>query len=123
MKTLREYIDIIERVTFDPVTGEKSPSFADQVKAQGFAPAADKPGGTQVSADRYPQADSADLEAQTVTVKGQTYPITWLKPDGIRPRGGERFIVTQGQMGERGIGRYVGIIAGGRAFILPKGEQ
>jgi hypothetical protein len=45
-----------------------------------------------------------------------------LEPGGIRPRGGQQIVIPQAVMGERGIGNYMAILAGGRVFVLPRNE-
>lgn len=113
---------VIERITFDPVTGKQNPSFADQMRAQGATPSPVEPAATMPGKD-LPRAEKADRTSQTVTVGGQEYEMVWLEPGGIRPRGGQKFALPMAMMGIRGIGNYIGVIAGGKAYMLPKGEQ
>ncbi len=115
---------VIERVTIGPdgqVTGGLKPAPADPTApATPAAPA--EPAATLPGKD-LPRAEKADRTTQTVTVNGQDYEMVWLEPGGIRPRGGQRFSLPMGMMGIRGIGNYIGVIAGGKAYMLPKGEQ
>ena len=68
------------------------------------------------------RAERADRQAGTVTVDGQEYKMIMLEPGGIRPRGGQQIVIPQAVMGERGIGNYMAILAGGRVFVLPRNE-
>jgi len=115
---------VIERVTIGSdgqVTGGLKPTPADpSAPATPAAPA--EPPATLPGKD-LPRAEKADRTAQIVTVNGQDYEMIWLEPGGIRPRGGQRFSLPMAMMGIRGIGNYIGIIAGGKAYMLPKGEQ
>ena len=115
---------VIERVTIGPdgqVTGGFKPTAPDpDAPPRPAAPA--EPPATLPGKD-LPRAEKADRQAGTVTVAGQDYEMVWLEPGGIRPRGGQRFALPMAMMGIRGIGNYIGIIAGGRAYMLPKGEQ
>ncbi len=115
---------VIERVTIGPdgqVTGGFKPTAPDpDAPPKPAAPA--EPPATLPGKD-LPRAEKADRNAQTVTVNGQEYEMVWLEPGGIRPRGGQRFALPMAMLGIRGIGNYIGIIAGGKAYMLPKGEQ
>jgi hypothetical protein len=66
------------------------------------------------------RADSADRQAKTITVGGKEYGLIELSPTDIRPRGGQRIVVPQGVLGERGIGNYMGILVGDRVFVISK---
>ena len=115
---------VIERVTIGPdgqVTGGLKPTPADPNAPAKPEPAAEPP--ATLPGKDLPRAEKADREAQTVTVDGQEYQMVWLEPGGIRPRGGEKFALPMAMLGFRGIGNYIGIIAGNKAYILPKGEQ
>ena len=115
---------VIERVTIGPdgqVTGGLKPTPADP-NAPAKPEPAPEPAATLPGKD-LPRAEKADRNAQTVTVDGQEYEMVWLEPGGIRPRGGQRFSLPMAMLGIRGIGNYIGIIAGGKAYMLPKGEQ
>lgn len=114
---------VIERVTFDPVTGERSPSFADQMKASGAQPSPEPASSATLPGKDLPKAEKADRQSMTVTVAGQEYKMVMLEPGGIRPRGGQRIAIPQAVMGERGIGNYIGILAGSTVYVLPRGEQ
>jgi hypothetical protein len=115
---------VVERVSIGPdgqVTGGFKPTAPDSAApATPAAPA--EPAATLPGKD-LPRAEKADRNTQTVTVDGQEYSMVWLEPGGIRPRGGQRFSLPMAMMGIRGIGNYIGIIAGGKAYMLPKGEQ
>ncbi len=114
---------VIERVTFDPETGKMSPSFADQMRANGAQPSPEPASTTPMPGANLPRAEKANRDSQTVTVDGQEYEMVWLEPGGIRPRGGQKFALPMGLLGIRGIGNYIGIIVGSKAYMLPKGEQ
>ena len=66
------------------------------------------------------RADSADRQAKTITVGGKEYGLVEISPTDIRPRGGQRIVVPQAVLGERGIGNYMGILAGDRVFVISK---
>jgi hypothetical protein len=66
------------------------------------------------------RADSADRQAKTITVGGKEYGLVELSPTDIRPRGGQRIVVPQAVLGERGIGNYIGILVGDRVFVISK---
>ncbi len=115
---------VIERVTIGPdgqVTGGLKPTPADPA-APTKSETPPEPSATLPGKD-LPRAEKADRTAQTVTLDGQEYEMVWLEPGGIRPRGGQRFSLPMAMLGIRGIGNYIGIIAGGKAYMLPKGEQ
>jgi hypothetical protein len=66
------------------------------------------------------RADSADRQAKTITVGGKEYGLVEISPTDIRPRGGQRIVVPQAVLGERGIGNYMGILVGDRVFVISK---
>jgi hypothetical protein len=112
---------VMERVTIGPdgkVTGGMAgtPGTAPTEPA---APEAPKPlvGGA------LPTVDAANREAQTVTIDGKDYEMVHLEPGGIRPRGGTRYAIPLAMLGIRSIGRLIGILAGNKVYVLPKGEQ
>ena len=112
---------VMERVTIGPdgkVTGGLlgTPGTA---PTEPGAPEAPKPlvGGT------LPTVDAANREAQTVTIDGKEYEMVHLEPGGIRPRGGTRYAIPLAMLGIRSIGRLIGILAGNKVYVLPKGEQ
>lgn len=115
---------VIERVTIGPdgqVTGGFKPTAPDpDAPAKPTAPS--EPPATIPGKD-LPKAEKADRQAMTVTVAGQEYKMVMLEPGGIRPRGGQRIAIPQAVMGERGIGNYIGILAGSAVYVLPRGEQ
>jgi len=87
--------------------------------AEPSAPEAPKPlvGGS------LPTVDAANREAQTVTIDGKDYEMVHLEPGGIRPRGGTMYAIPLAMLGIRSIGRLIGILAGNKVYVLPKGEQ
>ncbi len=115
---------VIERVTIGPdgqVTGGLKPA-AQDTSAPTAPTAPSEPPATLPGAG-MPKAEKADRTTQTVTVGGQEYEMVWLEPGGVRPRGGQKFSLPMAMLGIRGIGNYIGVIAGGKAYMLPKGEQ
>lgn len=114
---------VIERVTIGP-DGKMSPSFADQMRAQDATPTPEPASSAPMPGKDLPRAEKADKEAKTVTVDGQEYKMVMLPPGGIRPRvNGQRIAIPQAVMGERGIGNYIGILAGSTVYVLPMGEK
>jgi hypothetical protein len=85
-------------------------------------PAPATPSTATIPGQGLVRAERADRQAGTVTVNGQEYKMIMLEPGGIRPRGGQQIVIPQSVMGERGIGNYMAILAGGRVFVLPKNE-
>ena len=83
-------------------------------------PAPATPSTTTIPGQGLVRAERADRQAGTVTVDGQEYKMIMLEPGGIRPRGGQQIVIPQSVMGERGIGNYMAILAGGRVFVLPR---
>jgi hypothetical protein len=84
-----------------------------------------KPIATQQANDTSPsaglvRADSADRQAQTITVGGKEYRLVEISPTDIRPRSGQRIIVPQAVLGERGIGDYMGILVANTVFVISK---
>jgi hypothetical protein len=77
-----------------------------------------KPAAT--ATDGLVHADSADRQAQTITVGGKEYGLVEISPTDIRPRSGQRIVVPQAVLGERGIGNYMGILVGNRVFVISK---
>jgi hypothetical protein len=66
------------------------------------------------------RAESADRQAQTITVGGKEYRMVEISPTDIRPRSGKQIVVSQGVLGERGIGTYMGILTGNTVFVISK---
>ena len=97
-------------------TGGMKPTATVQAEPAPATPSTTIPGQGLVRAER------ADRQAGTVTVDGQEYKMIMLEPGGIRPRGGQQIVISQAVMGERGIGNYMAILAGGRVFVLPKND-
>lgn len=112
---------VAERITFSP-DGQPINRFGQPLGSPGLPAKPSEPEATLPGKD-LPRAEKVDRQAGTVTVAGQDYEMVWLEPGGIRPRGGQRFALPMAMMGIRGIGNYIGIIAGGKAYMLPKGEQ
>jgi len=110
------------RVTYDAdgnQVGGMKPTATQQ--ATDPAPAA-TPSTATIPGQGLVRAERADRQAGTVTVDGQEYKMIMLEPGGIRPRGGQQIVIPQAVMGERGIGNYMAILAGGRVFVLPRNE-
>ncbi len=82
-----------------------------------------EPGPLALPGSNLPKAEKADRNSNSVTIGGQTYTMVFLEPGGIRPRGGQRFALPRAMLGIRGLGNYIGVIAGDKAYILPQGEQ
>jgi hypothetical protein len=85
-------------------------------------PAPATPSTATIPGQGLVRAERADRQAGTVTVDGQEYKMIMLEPGGIRPRGGQQIVIPQAVMGERGMGNYMAILAGGRVFVLPRNE-
>jgi len=85
-------------------------------------PAPATPSTTTIPGQGLVRAERADRQAGTVTVNGQEYKMIMLEPGGIRPRGGQQIAIPLPVMGERGLGNYIGILAGGRVFVLPNND-
>jgi len=66
------------------------------------------------------RAERADRQAQTITVGGKEYRMVEISPTDIRPRSGKQIVVSQGVLGERGIGTYMGILTGNTVFVISK---
>ena len=96
-------------------TGGMKPSATVQAE-----PAPATPSTATIPGQGLVRAERADRQAGTVTVNGQEYKMIMLEPGGIRPRGGQQIVISQAVMGERGIGNYMAILAGGRVFVLPQ---
>jgi hypothetical protein len=67
-----------------------------------------------------PDVENVDLHKMIITLDGQEYPLIKLSATDIRPRGGRQVQIACAQMGERCLGHYNAILAGGRVFVLPK---
>jgi hypothetical protein len=78
--------------------------------------------GNAMSQSELPNVDEVDRQKMIITLDGQEYPLIMLTPGGIRPRGGRQVKIACAQMGERCLGHYDAILAGGRVFVLPKGS-
>ena len=102
------------KVALDWLSKNPSPTAPATAPAE---PAATMPGKDLLKAEK------ADKQAGTITVSGKEYKMVMLEPGGIRPRGGQRIAIPQAVMGERGIGNYIGVLAGSTVYVLPKGEQ
>jgi len=117
---------VIERVTFNPETGQQNSAGVNRLTGKPNptdSPSAPAEPSAALPGNTLPKAEKADRTTQTVTVNSQDYEMVWLEPGGIRPRGGQKFALPMAMMGIRGIGNYIGVIAGGKAYMLPKGEQ
>jgi hypothetical protein len=103
------------------VTGGFKPSAT--VVAPNNTPSATPPTSTSNASDPFKglvRADSSDRQAKTITVGGKEYGLVEISPTDIRPRGGQRIVVPQAVMGERGIENYMGILVGDRVFVISK---
>jgi hypothetical protein len=116
--------NVSERVTIGPdgqVIGGLKPTAPDpDAPPRPVAPA--EPPAT-LPGKSLPRVDSANRDAQTVTVDGQEYQMIHLEPGGIRPRGGQRYSIPLAMLGIRSIGNLIGILVGDKMYVLPKGEQ
>ena len=93
------------------------------VTAPDNTPSATAPTASSDTSDPFKglvRADSADRQAKTITVDGKEYGLVEISPTDIRPRGGQRIVVPQAVLGERGIGNYTGILVGDRVFVISK---
>ena len=102
-------------------TGGLKPSAT--VVAPDNTPPATKPTAPSDTSDPFKglaRADSADRQAKTITVGGKEYGLVEISPTDIRPRGGQRIVVPQAVLGERGIENYMGILVGDRVFVISK---
>jgi hypothetical protein len=66
------------------------------------------------------RAESADRQAQTITVGGKEYRMVEISSTDIRPRSGKQIVVPQAVLGERSIGNYMGILTGNTVFVISK---
>ena len=66
-----------------------------------------------------PNVDKVDKQKMTITLDGQEYPLIILSPTDLRPRGGQQVHITCAELGQRCLGRYDALLAGGRVFVLP----
>lgn len=128
MKTLREYIDLVnqgleERVSFDPETGKMTQSFADQMRQQNPDAAKEPAETTPMKGANLPRVTAVDRASETVTVNGKTMKYIMIKPGGPRPRTREQIAIPMALMGIRGIGNYIGLVANDTVYILPQGLQ
>jgi hypothetical protein len=103
--------------------GSTTPSAAQQMAANpDFKQGVAKPGGVMPNQD----VDKADKVERTETgiivhFDGKEYEGVKVSKDGPTPRGAKMIKITQGQMGERGIGNYTTyLLPNGKAFIYSK---
>jgi hypothetical protein len=101
----------INRLTGKPNTTQVSP-------ADTSALSANKLRGSDLT-----KADSVDRSQNIVTVDGKEYEMIMIEPGGIRPRGGQRIAIPMAMMGFRGIGNFIGILAGNKVYVLPINEE
>lgn len=117
---------LAERVIERVIPGQETPPGINRLTGKPIEPgvASSEPlASAPMPGANLPKADRVDKEAGTITVTGKDYKLVMLEPGGIRPRGGTRIAIPQAVMGERGIGNYIGIIAGNTAYVLPMSEQ
>jgi len=67
-----------------------------------------------------PNVDEVNRQKMTITLDGQEYPLIILSPTDLRPRGGRQVHITCAELGQRCLGRYDALLAGGRVFVLPE---
>jgi hypothetical protein len=93
------------------------------LKGLGAAAVAGAAGGamaqSQLPMAGLPDVENVDLHKMIITLDGQEYPLIKLSPTDIRPRGGRQVQIACAQMGERCLGHYNALLAGGRVFVLP----
>jgi hypothetical protein len=109
------------RVTYD-ADGNQVGGMKPTATVQAEPAPSPSPSTTTIPGQGLVRAERADRQAGTVTVDGQEYKMIMLEPGGIRPRGGQQIVIPQAVMGERGMGNYMAILAGGRVFVLPRNE-
>jgi hypothetical protein len=105
------------------VTPDGQGGFTGGMKPTATVTAPDNTPPVTTSADPFKglvRADSADRQAKTITVGGKEYGLVEISPTDIRPRGGQQIVVSQGVLGERGIGNYMGILAGNNVYVISK---
>ena len=88
--------------------------------AQAWKDAAKTAKKESVAEDGLPNVDQVDRQKMIITLDGQEYPLIKLSPTDIRPRSGQQVQIACAQMGERCLGHYNALLAGGRVFVLPK---
>ena len=116
--------DNTRRVTPDGqggFTGGLKPSAT--VVAPDNTPSATPPTASSDTSDPFKglaRAESADRQAQTITVGGKEYRMVEISPTDIRPRSGRQIVVPQAVLGERSIGNYMGILTGNTVFVISK---
>ena len=93
------------------------------LKGMGAAAIAGAAGSAMGQAQRpmagLPNVDKVDKQKMTITLDGQEYPLIILSPTDLRPRGGQQVHITCAELGQRCLGRYDALLAGGRVFVLP----
>lgn len=116
---------VIERVT----PGQETPPGINRLTGKPFEPEPSSPApasSAPMAGADLPKAEKVDglrTDNMTVTVNGEALPAFMLGPTDPRPRGGQRIAIPYGMLGIRSIGNATGIIAGGRVYILPAGQQ
>jgi hypothetical protein len=95
--------------------GQMSLSAAQQMAQQGFQASAEKSGG-QMPNQNVDSAEKVERSDTGIVVHhgGKEYKGVLVPKDGPTPRGAKMIKITQGQMGERGIGSYT-------TYLLPNG--
>lgn len=116
---------VIERVT----PGQETPPGINRLTGKPHEPETSSPApasSAPMAGADLPKAEKVDglrTDNMTVTVNGEALPAFMLGPNDPRPRGGQRIAIPYGMLGIRSIGNATGIIAGGRVYILPAGQQ
>lgn len=114
--------EVSERITFDPVTGQKNPSFADQMKAQGAPSAPAQGGSTQPLSSRYGPGYEGSPAPYTIIVNGKEYKFAGREKQG--PGTGEIIKVPGGAIGIRGLAPVnVEIGTDGFFYVVPRTES
>ncbi len=116
---------VVERVTI----GQETPPGINRLTGKPQEPELSSPApanSAPMAGAELPKAEKVDglrTDNMTVTVNGEALPAFMLGPTDPRPRGGQRIAIPYGMLGIRSIGNATGIIAGGRVYILPAGQQ
>lgn len=109
------------RVSIGP-DGQMTPSFAQQIKNTDSKTDVEKSSNTELPGKDLPSAEKVDRDGKDITVSydGKEYKAVMLDPDGPQPRLGPgtlKIKIPMAMMGYRGIGNFIGMIAGDRIYI------
>jgi hypothetical protein len=105
--------------------GKMSPSAAQQMSQQGFQSSAEK-SDRQMPNQNLDSAEKVERDDNGIIVHydGKEYKGMLVPKDGPTPRGAKMIKITQGQMGERGIGNYTTyLLPNGTAYIYKLASQ